>query len=83
MERKQKWFEDSFAGIEKDVNFAFTELPLLYRDGRSLEYLVDKNQDDELLQELYDTLQRRVRHLYNNRINIHWLILTTITNQCL
>ena len=64
------WFEDSFAGIEKDVNFAFTELPLLYNDGRSLEYLVNKNQDDELLQEIYDTLLRRIRHFYNNRINI-------------
>ena len=70
MEGKLKLFEDSFAEIEKDVNFAFTELPLLYRDGRSLEYLVDKNQDDELLQEIYDTLLRRIRHLYNNRINI-------------
>ena len=70
IDRKQKWFEDSFAEIEKDVNFAFTELPLLYRDGRSLEYLVDKNQDDELLQEIYDTLTRRIRHFYNNRINI-------------
>ena len=67
---KLKWFEDSFAEIEKDVNFAFTELPLLYRDGRSLEYLVDKNQDDELLQEIFDTLLRRIRHFYNNRINI-------------
>ena len=70
MERKLKWFEDSFVEIEKDVNFAFTELPLLYRDGRSLEYLVNKNQDDELLQEIYDTLLRRIRHFYNNRINI-------------
>ena len=70
MERNLKWFEDSFARIEKDVNFAFTELLLLYRDGRSLEYLVDKNQDDELLQEIYDTFLRRIRHFYNNRINI-------------
>ena len=70
LEKKLKWFEDSFEEIEKDVNFAFTELPLLYRDGRSLEYLVDKNQDDELLQEIYDTLLRRIRHFYNNRINI-------------
>ena len=70
MEEELKWVEDSFSNIEKDVNFAFTELPLLYRDGRSLEYLVDKNQDDELLQEIYDTLLRRIRHFYNNRINI-------------
>ena len=76
LEEKLKWFEDSFAEIEKDVNFAFTELPLLYRDGRSLEYLVDKNQDDELLQEIYDTLLRRIRHFYNNRINIPSVAIT-------
>ena len=70
MEEKLKWFEDSFAEVEKDVNFASTELPLLYRDGRSLKYLVDKNQDGELLQEIYDTLLRRIRHFYNNKINI-------------
>ena len=56
--------------IEKDVNFAFTELPLLYKDGRTLEYLLNKNQDHELLQKIYDTLLRRIRHFYNNRINI-------------
>ena len=72
---KLKWFEDSFAEIERDVNFAFTELPLLYRDGRSLEYLIDKNQDDELLQEIYDTLLRRIRHFYNNRINIPSVVI--------
>ena len=60
MEWRQKWFEDSLPEIEKDVNFAFKELPLLYRDGRSLEYMVDKNQDDELLQEIHDTLLRRI-----------------------
>ena len=70
MQEKLKWFEDSSALIEKDVNFAFTELPLLYRDGRSLEYLVNKNQDDELLKEIYEILLRRIRHFYNNRINI-------------
>ena len=83
MERKQKWFEDSSAEIEKDVNFAFTELPLLYRDGRSLEYLVDKNQDDELLQEIYDTLLRRVRHFYNNRINIPSVVIDYLDNPML
>ena len=70
LQENVKRIKDSFAEIEKDVNFAFTELPLLYRDGRSLEYLVDKNQDDELLQEIYDTLLRRIRHFYHNRINI-------------
>ena len=75
MERKLEWFENSFAGVEKDVNFAFTELPLLYRDGRSLEYLVDKNRDDEFLQEIHDTLLRRIRHFYNNRINIPSVVM--------
>ena len=70
LKEELKWLEDSFAEIEKDINFAFTELPLLYKDGRSLEYLIDKNQDDELLQKIYDTLLRRIRHFYNNRINI-------------
>ena len=75
MEEKLRWFKDSFAEIEKDVNFAFTELPLLYRDRRSLKYLIDKNQDDELLQEIYDTLLRRIRHIYNNRINIPSVVI--------
>ena len=70
MEWNLKWCDNLFEEIEKDVNFAFTELAFLYRDGRTLEYLVDKNQDDELLQEIYDTLLRRIRHFYNNRINI-------------
>ena len=81
MERKQKWFEDSFAEIEKNVNFAFTELPLLYRDGRSLEYLIDKNQDDELLQEIYDTLLRHIRHFYNNKINIPSVVIDYYHNE--
>ena len=75
MKWKQKWFEDSFSEIEKDVNFAFTEITLLYKDGRSLEYLVNKNQDDELLQEIYDTLLRRIPHFYNNRINIPSVVI--------
>ena len=83
MERKKIWFEYSFAEIEKDVNFAFTELPLLYRDGRSLEYLIDKNQDDELLQEIYDTLLRRIRHLYNNRVNIPSVVIDYWNNPML
>ena len=70
METKLEWFEDSFTEIEDDVNFAFTELPLLYRDGRTLEYLVNKNQDDELLKDIYEVLLRKTRHFYNNRINI-------------
>ena len=64
MEWRQKWFEDSLPELKKKINFAFTELPLLYRDGRSLEYMVDKNQDDELLQEIHDTLLRRIITMY-------------------
>ena len=64
---KLNWFEGSFREIGKEINFAFKELPLLYTDRRSL---VDQNQDDELLQEIYDTLLRRIRHFYNNIINI-------------
>ena len=75
MEENLKWFIDSFAKIERDVNIAVIELPLLYRDGRSLVYLVDKNQDDELLQETYKTLLRLIRHSYNNRINIPSVVI--------
>ena len=70
MEWKLKWSEDLFAKIEEEINFVFEELPLLCRDGRSLEYLVNKNQDDLLLKQIYDILLRSVRHYYNNRIDI-------------
>ena len=83
MERKLKWIEDSFAEIEKDLNFTLTELPLLHRDGRTLEYLVDRNQDDELLQEIYNTLLRRLRHFYNNRINIPSVVIDWINEPML
>ena len=70
MERLLKWFESSYEEIEWRVNFAFTELRDLHRDSRSLEYLVDKNQDDELLKEIYDIVLRKIRHYFNNRIDI-------------
>ena len=70
MEMHLKWFESSSEEIEERVNFAVTELRDLYRDSRSLEYLVDKNQDDELLKEIYDLVLRRIRHFFNNRIDI-------------
>ena len=70
MEMHLEWFESSYAIIEKRVNFAFSELRDLHRDSRSLEYLVDKNQDDELLKKLYDIVLRRIRHFFNNRIDI-------------
>ena len=42
----------------------------MYRDGRSLEYLVNKNEDDALLKQIHDILLRRIRHFYSNRIGI-------------
>ena len=75
MECKMKWFKDSCEDIEFDVNFAFSELALLYRDGSTLDYLVNKNQDDELLKKIYETILRRIRHFYNNRINIPSVVI--------
>ena len=68
--KKLEWFESTYVEIQERVSFAFTELGYLYRDARSLEYLVNKNQDDELLKEIHDIVLRRIRHLHNNRINI-------------
>ena len=39
MKKDLEWFEDLFAEI-----MTFTELAFLYKDGRTLEYLVEKNQ---------------------------------------
>ena len=47
----------------------------MYRDGRTLEYLVNKNEDDELLKEIWETLLRKTRHFYNNRIDIPYIAL--------
>ena len=65
-----QWLININEKIVKRINFAFTELSLLYRDGRTLEYLVNKNEDDALLKEIYDTLLRNIRHFYHNRIDI-------------
>ena len=70
MHENLEWFESTYVIIEERVSFAFTELGYLYRDARSLEYLVNKNQDDELLKEIYELVLRRIRHFYNNRIDI-------------
>ena len=67
---KLSWVQYRHEENENKVNFAFTELSLLYRDGRTLEYLVNKNEDDALLKEIYDTLLRNIRHFYHNRIDI-------------
>ena len=63
-----EWGRDLFT---KDlVTFTFREFPLLYRDRRTLEYLVDKNGDDELLKEIFRNILREIRHYKNNRIDI-------------
>ena len=77
MESSSIWFEYTYTEIESIVNFGFTEIPLLYRDGRALEYLVNKNEDDELLKEIYDLLLRNICHFYNNRINIPSVAIST------
>ena len=77
MEDKIEWFRDRFQEFENDVYFAFSELPLLYRDGRTLEYLVIRNGDDELLKNIYDTFLRSIRHYYFNRINIPSVIIVS------
>ena len=62
--------ENLYDMTEGDVAFSFKELPLLYRDGRALEYLVNKNEDDKLLKEIYAILLREIRHQCDNRIDI-------------
>ncbi|KAI6657190.1 TNF receptor-associated factor 4-like isoform X1 [Oopsacas minuta] len=70
IEDKFKLMEDWYAGVEEDVTFTFNELSNLYRDARSLKYLVRKNKEDKDLKEIYDLIQRNIRHYYDNRINI-------------
>ena len=83
MERLLEWFENSYMRIEEGVNFAFTELSDSHRDARSLEYLVDKNQDDELLKEIYNMVLRQIRHYFNNRIDIPSVAIDIINNPIL
>ena len=71
--RKIDWFEE----VKNEVNFAFTELLILYRDIRSLEFLVDRNQDDKLLKGLYDIILRIIRHYHDNRIDIPSVAIDT------
>ncbi|KAI6649188.1 hypothetical protein LOD99_11557 [Oopsacas minuta] len=71
IEEKCKEMEDCYAVVEeKRVTFTFNELSFLYRDARSLEYLVRKNKEDKDLKEIYDIIQRTIRHYYDNRIDI-------------
>ncbi|KAI6656750.1 hypothetical protein LOD99_16053 [Oopsacas minuta] len=77
IEEKCKWMEDKYALVEGDVPLIFNELVNLYRDARSLEYLVRKNKEDKELKDIYDLIQRRIRHYYDNRINIPSYAITT------
>ena len=75
--RKLRWVEGSFAEIELRINFAFKELPLLYRDGRILEYLIDNHQDDELLKEIYDVVLRNISQFYGNKIDVPSVVINS------
>ncbi|KAI6652904.1 hypothetical protein LOD99_4290 [Oopsacas minuta] len=77
IEEKCKEMEDCYAAVEEDVSFTFNELSFLYRDARSLEYLVRKNKEDKYLKEIYDIIQRTIRHYYDNRIDIPSFAITT------
>ncbi|KAI6656716.1 hypothetical protein LOD99_16020 [Oopsacas minuta] len=70
IEEKCKKMEDWYAEVEEFVTFTFNELSFLYRDARSLKYLVRKNKEDKDLKNLYDIIQRNIRHFYDNRIDI-------------
>ena len=59
-----------YESIKERVTNTFREFPLLYRDRRTLEYLVDKNDDDELLKDIYKIIRRIIRHHRDNRIDI-------------
>ncbi|KAI6646882.1 hypothetical protein LOD99_9074 [Oopsacas minuta] len=76
IEEKCKVIEDWYAHVEEDVTFTFNELSFLYRDARSLEYLIRKNKEDKDLKDIYDLLLRVIRHYYNNRINIPSFAIT-------
>ena len=52
------------------VNMESAFAALLYRDERTLEFLVNKNEDDKLLKSIYEMLLRNIRHFRNNRIDI-------------
>ena len=67
---KLKWFVDLFECFPERVRKTFREFPRLYRDRRALEYLADKNGDDELLKKIYQAILRNIRHYNNNRIDI-------------
>ena len=65
---------DTFAGLystqKEHVLDTFREFPLLYRDKRTLVYLVNKNDDDQLLKDILRIICRKIRHYRDNRIDI-------------
>ena len=75
LESKVNYLEVTYGITDEHVQFAFTELQLLYRDELALEYLVNKNDDDELLKEIYEILLRNIRHYYSNRVDIPSLVI--------
>ncbi|KAI6656726.1 hypothetical protein LOD99_16030 [Oopsacas minuta] len=77
IEENCKLMEGWYARIEESVTFTFNELSFLYRDARSLEYLVRKNKEDKYLKEIYDIIQRKIRHYYDNRIDIPSFAINT------
>ncbi|KAI6649817.1 Long-chain-fatty-acid--CoA ligase ACSBG2 [Oopsacas minuta] len=70
IDEKCKDMEDWYAEVEEKMTFTFNELSFLYRDAKSLEYLVRKNKEDKYLKIIYDIIQRNIRHYYDNRIDI-------------
>ncbi|KAI6653164.1 hypothetical protein LOD99_3691 [Oopsacas minuta] len=80
IEKKCTEIEDWYTKIEGIVSFTFNELSLLYRDARSLEFLVRKNIDDKLLRTIYDIVLRTIRHYFHNRIDIPSFAITIYSN---
>ena len=46
MDEKLEWLESAYVKIVERVNFSLKETGDLFKDARSLEYLVNKSQDD-------------------------------------
>ena len=80
IEVKIECFKRKYEAIKEEVDLTFSELPLLYRDQQTVEYLVDKNKDDQLLKTISDTILRNIRHYYNNRIDIPSLAIDSNTD---
>ena len=70
LENKLNEIEKNYQYTKEKIEFAFKELALLYRDIRTLEFLVDKNEEDKLLKIIHELIHRQIRHFYHNRIDI-------------